>query len=321
MTATLSGHLWTIAPTVLGRGLARIRARATHGQRWHCTVSDDPEVTLTGRLESAPHQRTLCVILHGLGGSANSVYMLRCATACREHDIASLRLSLRGADGRGDDMYHAGLVGDLHQVLDHPLVAAFSRLIVVGYSLGGHVALHLAASDPPPKRKPAAVAAICPPLDLAAASAGFDAGPRWLYRRHVLESLKSSYATIAARGRGWVDPHLVATIDRIRQWDDQVVVPRFGFASTDAYYRQMSAGPRLSRLAVPTLILHSRLDPVVPWSAVAPWRGTSPRACFTDVASGGHCSFAPGTDLRLDPRASRAASVEHQLIRWCLRAG
>lgn len=315
MPSPLHGHWWTIAPSLWGRAI--VRRPAT--RPWWCAVGHQREVTLTGRLEALPHHQTLAIIIHGLGGSIDSPYMHRCALACRCVDIASLRLSLRGADGRGDDIYHAGLVEDLERVLRHPSVTAFAHVIVIGYSLGGHVALHLAAVAKRLARPPAAVAAICSPLDLAQASAAFDAGPSWLYRRHVLDGLKAMYAAINGRGHGWVDPLELDAVDQIRRWDDLVVVPRFGFPDTDSYYAQMSAGPRLGEIAVPTLTVHSRRDPMVPWDTIGAWRTRSGDIRMVDVDAGGHCGFPRGVDLGLDVgRASQPTTIEDQVVRWCL---
>ena len=50
------------------------------------------------------------------------------------------------ADGRGEDFYHAGLTVDLEAAIASPELARYQRILILGYSLGGHVVLRYAAN-------------------------------------------------------------------------------------------------------------------------------------------------------------------------------
>ncbi len=133
-------------------------------------VVEDPTVgaiALSGALHAPPAARTLVVALHGLGGSAESSYMRQLATAAVGAGCACLRLNHRGAERAAQDYYHAGLTVDRESVLAAEELARFERVAVVGFSLGGHVALRYAA-ERPGKTDPrlAGVVAVCAPLDL-----------------------------------------------------------------------------------------------------------------------------------------------------------
>ncbi|MDX1504009.1 MAG: alpha/beta hydrolase, partial [Thermoanaerobaculia bacterium] len=82
----------------------------------------------------------LLVVVHGLGGCAESFYARRAAAAAEGAGVGCLRLNLRGADERGEDIYHAGLWSDLAAVVESPAFDGYERLLVLGYSLGGHLA-------------------------------------------------------------------------------------------------------------------------------------------------------------------------------------
>ena len=69
----------------------------------------DPSTTpVTGRL---------VVLVHGLGGSADSPYLCAAATVAAGLGLDSLRLNLRGADPVARDFYHGGLTAELHAAI------------------------------------------------------------------------------------------------------------------------------------------------------------------------------------------------------------
>ena len=138
-----AGHLWTVG-ALLGRGLRP--ATAPPGLPFVATV-DDPVTgpqPVSGRLCRPPGARRLVVLVHGLGGSAESSYMSLLASLGHELGHATLRLSLRGADGSGPDLYHGGLTADLHAALADPATSVFDEFVLAGLSLGGHMALRYA---------------------------------------------------------------------------------------------------------------------------------------------------------------------------------
>lgn len=138
-------------------------------------------------------------IVHGLGGHCDSAYAIDAAIAVEEAGFSCLRLCLRGAQGTGEDLYHAGLTDDLRAALSDPAFARYEHLLAVGFSLGGHVSLRTAVEGADPRLR--AVAAICPPLDLAAVQQWLDAPARTVYREYILRELRDMYVAIDQRGR------------------------------------------------------------------------------------------------------------------------
>jgi uncharacterized protein len=278
-------------------------------------VLDDQvgEVRLTGRISRA-RSRTLVLLVHGLGGSAESAYVLRMARRVADAGWNSLRLNLRGADLKGEDYYHAGLTSDLLSVLESSEVRAHEEVFVVGFSLGGHVCLKLAAGSLPTRVR--AVVSVSAPLDLATSARFFDEGAAWPYRRHVLSSLAAMLAQAAERRATPVSPREAARIRSIREWDERVVAPRHGFASAADYYAKVSAGNTLSQIIVPTLILHAHHDPMVPLEAVAPaLRSAPPPVTAILWPRGGHLGFPAALDLG----NGGPPGLDHQLITWLQR--
>ena len=247
-----SGHAWTIGAALLGP----LRHPAPDGETaWSVDITDDKlgRVTLRGHLRPSTTD-DLVVIVHGLGGTADSPYVRQAAQAAVARGCATLRVNMRGAAGDGEDVYHAGLASDLAAVIESASLQRYANVYVLGYSLGGHLALRLGCEPPDRVR---AIAAVGSPLDLAASCRVIDRRRAWPYRNWILRALRGSYRTVHARGRGLADPRAVAGVRRLRDWDERVVVVRHDFADVDDYYARASVGTRLRELAVPAALTPS----------------------------------------------------------------
>lgn len=308
----LSGHFWTIAPT-LKHGL--LNRGPGDPLNWSTTLEDPAvgPITLRGALRLPHGARTCLVIVHGLGGVTDAFYCQHALAAADAQGLASLRLSLRGADRQGEDFYHGGLVADLEAAVRSRALAQFERLIVLGYSLGGHMALRygLAPNDP----RVQAVAAICPPLELGRTADAIHRPNARIYERAILTGLQEIYAAVAARKPVPTPLARVARVTSLREWDELTVVPRFGFADADAYYREMSVGPHLSELQRPALIVHSDADPIIPPHTFEDrWLARPSALTWCRTHAGGHVAFPRETDLGLFP--GPPGTVESQVVRW-----
>ncbi len=314
-----AGHFWTV-----GALLRRIilPAKPPVSQRWSTTLND-PEagkVTLSGQLARPTNARDLVVLVHGLGGSSESGYMLSCARSADSLGLASLRLNLRGADGEPGDFYHGGLTADLHAAISDLSDLGFARIFVLGFSLGGHVALRFATEVTEPKV--VALAAVCSPLDLAAGVAAIDHPLMTPYRAYVLRRLKANYERTARFDEGLTPPKSLRPIRTIRQWDSAIVVPRFGFADADDYYAKASVGPRLDRLRRPALLLAAEGDPMIPPAAIRPALAAAKATNAADrfltvrwLERGGHLGFPKRLDLGL----AGPPGMESQALTWLLQ--
>jgi predicted alpha/beta-fold hydrolase len=315
---SFQGHLWTIRPFLQNQ----LRPRKPPPSEPWSTEVEDPTVgpiRLQGRLSPpGPSGRACLVIVHGLGGSADSAYVIDAALAAEAQGLACLRLNLRGADGDNVDFYNAGLTADVHAALKSPALAAFEAIYLLGYSLGGHIVLRAATETEALDPRVRAVAAICPPLDLDRGCAALDQPRSWVYRRHILAGLKDMYAAVAARRRQRVPVAEARRITRLREWDDRIVAPRFGHASAEAYYAAATVVPRLAQLGVPSLLAAAAADPMVPADTLRPALVAPP--ALLDVRwidEGGHVGF-PGA-LALGFPAP--LGLEPQAIQWLLGRG
>jgi predicted alpha/beta-fold hydrolase len=240
-----------------------------------------------------------------------SPYCARAARAAAAAGFSSLRLSLRGADFSGEDILHGGITQDLWAALASPEIASYKNIFLLGYSVGGHIVLRAAVEQRDARVR--AAAAICPPLDLDRATIAFDHPLRTPYRRHIFGNLNKAYAATAARGRARVPAAVVAGARGCRERDSLTVVVRFGYRSAADYYERESVSHRLHRLRLPSLVVASRNDPIVPAETLTPAiADASPALSAAWVERGGHVYFP--TELNLGQTG--ALGLEHQVIRW-----
>lgn len=264
-----------------------------------------------------PTRAPAVVVVHGIGGSSLSAYVVRAAVALRRRGYHVVRLDLRGAGASIPDvpsLYHAGLSADLGLVLESlardPRVA---NVAVLGFSGGGSMALKLAGEWG--ERRPAAVSAIVSvsaPLDYTLVAPWMDAVARIPYRFHVLRGLSRGAKAFAAHHpeRAHYRPEQVKRMSSFRHYDGNVICPMHGFDDVDVYYEAASAGPWLGRIATPTLLVHAEDDPMVPHFTVRPWlwRASSSVEVVTSPR-GGHLGWVEGLaeDLWIDNYVMRTA--------------
>lgn len=306
-----SGHYWSVAPSIRHR--FRPEMGPPNSVPWSTSVPDGHwgEVRLTGILALHPEPRGLVLIVHGMGGRPTSHYMARAANAAWGAGFSSLRLALRGADRQGEDFYHAGLTADLRAALMSAELAMMAPFFVLGFSLGGHVSLKLAAEGAVPGVR--AVAAVSPPLDLVTTAHALDHEVPAIYRHYLLGGLKSIYRQVARRRHVPSSVWSILRARTVRQWDERAVCPRHGFESPDAYYSTESVAPRLGRVNLPTLIIASDRDPLVPVRTTrATLRHRHEGIDYREVAAGGHSSFPGDLDLGM----AGPLGLDDQLMSW-----
>jgi predicted alpha/beta-fold hydrolase len=279
----VQGHLWTIVPHVRDM----IRPPKAHGHPWR-TELEDPSVgtiQLTGILSEVPGADRCVVIVHGMGGNARKGYVTRLARYANEMGLSALRLNLRGADQHGQDIYHGGLVADMTATVTSPELAKYQHLHGIGFSLGGHMAASYARDADPRMRS---VAALCAPIDLDAACDYIDHPKRKFYRWNLLTGLRGCVDRLDDSRSSWLDTSKLSEVKLMRVWDDMVTAPRFGFSSASEMYRNIGVGGHLEQLAIPTLFVFAKDDPMVTGAAIAPALTTRNPHITVRHVPGGH---------------------------------
>jgi len=281
--------------------------------------------------EMKPNNRTqtLCVLVHGLTSHPSSRYLSPYVHQGLNLGYDVISLALRGSVGEGTDHYHAGLTSDLRELLASTVCAKYEQIELIGFSLGGQVVLRYAYEGADSRVN--SIGAVCPPLDLGIVQRHLDQPAQWIYRRVTLSSLKKAYQKIWHNARREGQPlssqlDTVLKVNTIYDWDQYVVLSRFRFGSISEYHQRVSLSTnQLSQISIPTLIILSQLDPVIPFEGIKhliePFVDSYRTSAVTSVLSthvkvlntGGHLGFPRKVDLNL---GFPPASIERQLLTW-----
>lgn len=275
--------------------------------RWPAPADDlvveaGDDVRLLARVTWQPgprEARPLLVIVHGLGGCDAAGYAVATGCLALERGWHVARMNMRGAgdaEALCPRLYNAGLDGDLLAVLA-ALAPRTGAIGVVGFSLGANLALlALARGGDRLPHSVAGVAAVSPPLDLAACADALERPANRLYQAYFVRSLKAAYQRRQRLRPDLYEAGRERGIRTIRQYDDAITAPYGGYASAEEYYRASSAGPRLVSLTRPALVLAASDDPMVPEDSVSRWPLPSSGIVQREMTpTGGHVGFTAPT--------------------------
>lgn len=273
---------------------------------------------------AGPTTGPIVLILHGLTGSSNSVYVLGLQQVLSQQGVRSAAMNFRGCSGEPNElprMYHSGDTQDAREVLHwlrqrHP----HTRIAAAGFSLGANVLLKWLGEESDQSSLSAAVA-VSVPFELQLSAERMNEGASMIYRQHMMSELKRSLTEKKRLFRRHRATAKLNVLDELgdhhrhktfREFDHHLVAPLHGFDSADHYYAVSSCRQYLSRITTPTLILHSQDDPVCKPAAIPALSELSPSTTLELSQWGGHVGFVAGSLFR--PHYWLEHRVSHYLI-------
>jgi predicted alpha/beta-fold hydrolase len=290
------GHLQTIWAAKLARAHTGPRP-VFERERWSTPDGDFIDVDCLPAPAAQTGPAPLLVLFHGLEGSSASPYALAFARAAHARGWAFALPHFRGCSGElnlAPRAYHSGDFEEVGWMLGRLRARCGGPLRAVGISLGGNALLRWAqAAGESAAGVACAVAAVCSPIDLAAAGAAIDRGfNRQVYARMFLATMKPKALAKLRQHPGLFDADRVRRARTLFEFDDAFTAPLHGFAGTRDYWARASAQPHLQRLRVPALIVHARNDPFIPAASLP--RAAGDRVTLWQPAAGGHVGFPGG---------------------------
>jgi hypothetical protein len=251
---TIAGHFWKRPPD--GGVPMERRLYQTEPEVRVLVESQRPAGNAAGEI----------VLLHGLEGSGKSGYMRGMAAAALREGLAVHRFHMRtcgGTEGLCSTLYHAGLTSDLLAVLRQFRQDGRARVFLVGFSLGGNVALKLAGELGDAARPLiGGVAAVSTPIDLEASARRIARIENRLYERRFVRLMR---ARLCATGR--YTRADFAGLSSLWAIDDRITAPSFAFGDAANYYKTQSAIRYLAGIRVPVLLIQAKDDTFVPFEA------------------------------------------------------
>jgi len=249
-----------------------------------------------------PRRSPTLALLHGLEGSSDSGYIRTLAAQAFAASFNVLRVNQRNCGGTERltaTLYNSGLSADFRAVLLELIERdRLRQIFFAGYSMGGNLILKMAGElGVAAPRELRGICAVCPTLDLAACVDAIERPENWLYQLRFVRDLKSRLRRKAKLFPGQFELNSLSRVRTLREFDDAITAPCSGYRSAADYYERASAMRVVHRIAVPTLILTSKDDPVVPFESFgASEIAGNPQIRVAATEFGGHCAFISRTN-------------------------
>jgi predicted alpha/beta-fold hydrolase len=259
------------------------------------------------------------LLLHGLEGSSESLYVVGTSRKAYAAGFNVVRMNMRNCGGSEHltrTLYHSGMTADINAVLTRELAGRerLPRIYVAGFSMSGNMVLKLAGeygADFPAAL--AGVTSVSPSIDLRGCAEAIERRSNAVYRASFMRSLRRRIRTKSRQHPELYDARGLRRVRTIRQFDERYTAPHGGYLDASDYYERASSLPVISRIRVPTLIIHAADDPIIPSGPF----GDSSIAANPDVLlvltrHGGHVGFISGS-----PEGEDRRWAENRVVEFC----
>ena len=271
----------------------RSKALLDAEQDW--TVDGGDGIRLLGHYsKQSTKSRGLVILFHGWEGSSRSNYIVAAGGMLFDQGFDVFRLNFRD---HGDThhmntgIFHSCRLDEvIHALQDIQQRTNASNWALSGYSLGGNFALRVALSAPDAGLSLKQVIAVCPVVCPSNALKAMEDGPRgyesyFIHKWSKSMRLKQSLFPDSYEYKDWHE------LGSLRERTGYLATRYYEFDSLEEYFDGYSiAGDRLKAVTIPTTILTSEDDMVVP---VSDFRDLPDNENIELLVTshGGHCAF------------------------------
>lgn len=311
-----SGHAQTLAAYAWPRRY-RLKERARDEARLF-EVEAGVRVLAHYRWQKEKHEHPTMLLLHGLEGSAESIYILGTADKAFRAGFNVVRLNLRTCgktEHLSPTIYHSGLTGDILFVIRELIEQdGFKEIYLAGFSMTGNMSLRLAGQEADHlPRQLRGICAISPSVDLVAAASTIERRSNWIYQKSFMRSLHTRMRRKKKLFPELYDIQDLRRVRTIRDFDERFTARHAGFKNADEYYARTSSLRHLPSIRKPTLIIHAEDDPFIPFE---PLRHASieqnPHIILLATRSGGHVGFVAAEGVGED-----RFWAENRIVEFC----
>ena len=233
----------------------------------------------------------LVIVTHGLGGSTKRYGLRRISEKLLNEGYIVFKLNLRGAgSGRylSNSNYSAKCSKDIFSVVKflrnkfqeekeaYKLNDKYFPIFGIGLSLGGTIFLNACIDYEINKRKKLfdGLACVSSPLDLLSCSQCIDKPRNFIYQKWLISRLKTQVLRSQDKNEDSIAKKIIKRklkkINTIREFDDNLTAPSWGYKSVNDYYQDASPLKKLITYyqKLPScLFIHAKDDPWVPYKS------------------------------------------------------
>lgn len=283
-------HMQTIVPALFRR------VAGLELQRVRISTSDHDFLDLDW---SRKGNKRLAILSHGFEGSSRQPYILGMTKALNQAGWDTLSWNLRGCSGESNNkvrFYNAASSDDLEQVIEYARKHNYSRIVLIGFSLGGCMTLKYLGEKG--SRLPAEIthaATFSVPNDLHACVDELSSTPfqKGVYQKRFLDSIKVKLAQKIVQFPDLLSHLDLEKIQCIEDFDNLFTAPLCGFQNAHEYYRKGSCKGYISEIRIPTFILNAQNDPILHPDSHPIVESRENKCVLLEMAiEGGHVGFA-----------------------------
>ncbi|GGM77943.1 alpha/beta hydrolase [Dyadobacter beijingensis] len=258
---------------------------------------DDDFLNLDWSYAAGEGPKPLVILSHGLEGNSTRQYITGMVKLLNKHGFDCLAWNFRSCGGEMNKtarFYHSGATEDLDAVIRYAFGKGYADVRLVGFSLGGNLTLkYLGESGVTIDRRIQSAIVFSVPMDLKACSLAIIEPRNQVYMHRFLKSLKPKVVEKAD-----AFPHISLKDHRLVKtlydFDHIYTAPLHGFDGADHYYAQCSSMHFIEPIAIPTMIVNAKNDPIVPFDSLPIGiLRAHPEVSLLATNDGGHCGFRP----------------------------
>lgn len=311
----------TIVPTFIPR--SRNLKDVPGADKCVIEVSSGSSVLTYVHLQPNHKDRPTLLIVHGLEGSSESSQVVGLGRKALSQNMNVVRMNLRNCGGTihlSNTLYNGGMSSDVISVARHIQKAfGLKEIYVAGFSLGGNIILKAAGElGDGAAGLFAGVCAISPSIDLQASVESLSRGINKIYEMHFLRGLTGKIREKSRLFPDKYDAEKLKLVKTIKDFDDIFTAPDGGYGDADNYYTRASSIHVIEKISVPTLIIASKDDPIVPFESFLSDKLKTPYVTLLAPEWGGHSGFLCARDEATGRDHSDKFWAEHRVVAFCL---
>jgi predicted alpha/beta-fold hydrolase len=271
----------------------RSRAMLEAEQDWILDGGDD--VRLLGHYSPQKGEsKGLVVLFHGWEGSSRSNYIVAAGGMLFDHGFDVFRLNFRDhgeSHHMNAGLFHSCRLAEVvHALQDVQHRTGAQNWALSGYSLGGNFALRVAMAAPEAGLSLRQVVAVCPVISPSNTLTAMEEGPRG-YESYFIRKWAKSIKVKQTLFPDTCEYETWHKLGNLRERTGYLATRHYEFDSLEQYFDGYSvAGERLKAIKIPTTILTSEDDMVVPVSDFAGLPNNEHIELLI-TRYGGHCAF------------------------------
>lgn len=281
-----NGHISTIYSGII----KRLDAPEYH--REHLKLPDGDFLLIDYLVQDPTKALIIC---HGLEGDSRKNYNNACANYFIEKGYSVYAWNNRSCGGEMNllpQLYHHASVEDLEYVIEHVASRGFSKIFLVGFSLGGDQILNYLGRNKIFEQVKGAVA-ISAPFQLKSSAEKIQEGLGRIYLSRFIRKIRSK---IMVKSQQFPDMVPLPSTSSIKNFEDVVskfIIPvHGGYSDLMDYYKRASPMYSIDGIKIPVLVMNAWDDPILGKEDHPIEMAKQHDYVFLETPEhGGHCAF------------------------------